>query len=139
MELAQKVVEAIGKGKDFRPLYGNELTIKQKIERIGYEIYGASMVNYLPAAEKVISSLEAAGYGGLPVCIAKTQASISDNPSRKGAPTGWKLTVRDVYVSAGAGFIVPICGQMTLMPGLPKNPAAERIDLDAEGVIRGLR
>jgi formate--tetrahydrofolate ligase len=96
-------------------------------------------VNYLPAAEKVISSLEAAGYGGLPVCIAKTQASISDNPSRKGAPTGWKLTVRDVYVSAGAGFIVPICGQMTLMPGLPKNPAAERIDLDAEGVIRGLR
>lgn len=138
-ELARKVVEAIGEGKDFRPLYGTELSIKQKIETIGYEIYGASMVNYLPAAEKVISSLEAAGYGSLPVCIAKTQASISDNPSRKGAPTGWKLTVRDVYVSAGAGFIVPICGQMTLMPGLPKKPAAERIDLDAEGIIRGLR
>lgn len=138
-ELALKVVEVIEDGKDFKFLYGTDLTIKQKIETIGYEVYGTSMVNYMPAAEKVISSLEAAGYGNLPVCIAKTQASLSDNPSRKGAPTGWKLTVRDVYLSAGAGFVVPICGQITLMPGLPKNPAAEKIDLDAEGMIRGLK
>ncbi|MFA7150161.1 MAG: formate--tetrahydrofolate ligase, partial [Candidatus Methanomethylophilaceae archaeon] len=97
------------------------------------------MVNYLPTAEKSIRMLEDAGYGSLPVCIAKTQASISDDPKRKGAPTGWKLTVKEIQISAGAGFIVPICGQMTLMPGLPKVPAATFIDMDRNGHIVGLK
>ncbi len=138
--LAKKVVETIDDSEqNFRFLYPNDISIKEKIEIIGKSIYGASMVNYLPAAEKSISKLESTGYGLLPVCIAKTQASITDDPKRKGAPTGWKLTVREVNVSAGAGFVVPICGQITLMPGLPSVPAAMRIDLDDNGRVIGLK
>jgi formate--tetrahydrofolate ligase len=138
--LAKAVVRAIGTNTSgFRFLYPPEMPVKEKIETIGRKIYGASMVNFLPAAEAAISDLMAAGYGDLPVCIAKTQASISDDPKKKGAPTGWKLTVRELYVSAGAGFVVPICGQMMLMPGLPKTPAAARMDIGPDGKILGLR
>lgn len=139
-ELATAVVRSIETRKaDFKFLYPLEMSIKEKIETIGKNIYGASMVNFLPAAEAAIKDLEREGYGELPVCIAKTQASISDDPKRKGAPTGWKLTVRELYVSAGAGFVVPICGQMTLMPGLPKKPAALGMDMDKNGKIKGLK
>lgn len=139
-ELAEKVVEVIDSTEsDFRLLYPLDKTIKEKIEIIGKTVYGAAMINFLPAAEKTIALLEANGYGGLPICIAKTQASISDDPKRKGAPTGWKLTVKEVSVSAGAGFIVPVCGQMTLMPGLPKVPAAMRMDIRGDGMITGLK
>ena len=115
------------------------MSVKEKIETIAKNIYGASIVNFLPAAVTAMCDIKAAGYDGLPVCIAKTQASISDNPKMKGAPAGWKMTVREIYVSAGAGFVVPICGEMTLMPGLPKVPAATKIDLDTSGKIVGLR
>ena len=140
IELAEAVVRTIeGKDPDFKFLYPLDMSIKEKIETIGKEIYGATMVNFLPAAESAINDLTAAGYGNLPVCIAKTQSSISDDPKRKGAPTGWKLTVRELTVSAGAGFVVPVCGQMMLMPGLPKVPAAMRMDIDADGNIEGLK
>ncbi|MFA5452105.1 MAG: formate--tetrahydrofolate ligase [Candidatus Methanomethylophilaceae archaeon] len=139
-ELAQKVIDTIDTKKaDFKFLYPLNKSIKEKIEIIGKSTYGAAMVNYLPVAEKAIERLEEEGYGNLPICIAKTQASISDDPRRKGAPTGWKLTVKEVQISAGAGFIVPICGQMTLMPGLPKVPAATRMDIDKNGHIIGLK
>lgn len=139
-ELAEKVVSTIeSKGSDFKYLYPLEMSIQEKIEVIGKNIYGASMVNFLPSAQTAICDLKAAGYDGLPVCIAKTQSSLSDDPKRKGAPTGWKLTVRELYVSAGAGFVVPICGQMMLMPGLPTVPAATRMDIDDKGKITGLR
>ena len=137
--LAKAVVKASDKKSDFKFAYPLNITVKEKIEAIGKNIYGASMVNFLPAAEAAICDLRRAGYEDLPICIAKTQASISDDPKRKGAPTGWKLTVRELYVSAGAGFIVPICGQMMLMPGLPKTPAATRMDIDKDGNITGLR
>ena len=138
--LAKAVVRTIeSERSEFRFLYPLEMSVKEKIETIGKNIYGASVVNFLPAAEAAICDLKAAGYEGLPVCIAKTQASISDDPKKKGAPTGWKLTVRELYVSAGAGFVVPICGQMMLMPGLPKTPAATRMDMDKSGKIVGLR
>jgi len=138
--LAKAVVKSIDEHKsEFEFLYPLDMTIKEKIETIGKNIYGASVVNFLPSAEAAICDLRRAGYEGLPICIAKTQASISDDPKRKGAPTGWKLTVRELYVSAGAGFVVPICGQMMLMPGLPKTPAAIRMDIDKDGKITGLR
>jgi len=137
--LAKAVVKASDKKSDFKFAYPLNITVKEKIEAVGKNIYGASMVNFLPAAEAAICDLRSAGYEDLPICIAKTQASISDDPKRKGAPTGWKLTVRELYVSAGAGFIVPICGQMMLMPGLPKTPAATRMDIDKDGNITGLR
>ena len=137
--LAKAVVKASDKKSDFKFAYPLNITVKEKIEAVGKNIYGASMVNFLPAAEAAICDLRRAGYEDLPICIAKTQASISDDPKRKGAPTGWKLTVRELYVSAGAGFIVPICGQMMLMPGLPKTPAATRMDIDKDGNITGLR
>lgn len=140
VELAEAVVRTIdSESSDFEYLYPLDISIQEKIEIIGKKIYGASMVNFLPAAQAAICDLKAAGYDTLPVCIAKTQASLSDDSKRKGAPTGWKLTVRELYVSAGAGFVVPICGQMTLMPGLPKIPAALRMDIDKDGNIVGLR
>ena len=138
--LAKAVVKTVeSKKSEFKFLYPLDISIKEKIEMIGKNIYGASVVNFMPAAEAAICDLRAAGYENLPVCIAKTQASISDDPKKKGAPTGWKLTVRELYVSAGAGFVVPTCGQMMLMPGLPKVPAATRMDMDSSGKIVGLR
>ena len=127
------------KPKDFKFLYGLDLPVKEKIETVAKKIYGADGVVYSAAAEKAIANMEAKGYGGLPVCIAKTQASLTDDSKRKGAPKGWKLNVREVWLSAGAGFIVPVCGTLTLMPGLPKVPAAMRMDLKDDGTIVGLK
>lgn len=139
-ELARKVVEIISEGKkDFRFLYDNDIPVKAKIEKIAREIYGADGVEYSPMASKTIKDLEEKGYGRLPVCIAKTQYSLSDKAELKGAPKGWMLNVREVTLSAGAGFIVPICGSIMLMPGLGSEPAAMRMDLDCEGKVIGLK
>ena len=140
VELAEKVVEVLEKPKsEFRFCYEDNLTVKQKIEAVATKIYGADGVDYSPLAEKTLAQLVDQGYGGLPVCIAKTQYSLSDNADLKGAPTGWRLNVREVNLSAGAGFIVPVCGSIMLMPGLAKEPAALRIELTDEGRIVGLK
>jgi len=140
VELATKVVELIDRGdKRFRFLYDLDIPIKAKIEKIAREIYGADGVEYSPMAMVTIKDLESKGFGGLPVCIAKTQYSLSDRPELKGAPKGWMLNVREVSLSAGAGFIVPVCGSIMLMPGFGKEPAAMRMDLTADGKIIGLR
>ncbi|MGI5964572.1 MAG: formate--tetrahydrofolate ligase [Candidatus Methanomethylophilaceae archaeon] len=139
VELAKAVTEECSKKKDFGYLYDTELSLKEKIETVASKIYGADYVSYSEAAEKTLADLEKRGFGKLPVCIAKTQASLSDNPSLKGAPKGWSLNVREVQLSAGAGFVVPVCGAMTLMPGLPAVPAAMKMDLTPEGKIIGLK
>ena len=138
-EIAKAVIDAVERPKDFKYLYGLDSTVKEKIETVAKKIYGADGVVYSAAAEKDIANIVANGYGGLPVCIAKTQASLTDDSKMKGAPKGWKLNVREVWLSAGAGFIVPVCGTLTLMPGLPKVPAAMRIDLNPDGTIVGLK
>jgi len=140
LKLANAVLETIeGGGKDFKLLYPNEAPLKEKIGSVATRIYGADGVIYSSKASKTLQDLESKGYGNLPICIAKTQYSISDVPELKGAPKGWKLNVREVTVSAGAGFIVPICGDIMLMPGLSKVPAAMRIDLTEDGRIVGLK
>lgn len=138
LELAQKVLEAAEKPSDFKPLYPLDLSIKEKVDVIAKEIYGADGVDYSDKAKKSIAEIEALGGGKLPVCIAKTQYSLSDNPKLLGRPTGFRLTVRDVSLSAGAGFTVVYTGDIMTMPGLPKKPAAENIDIDENGVISGL-
>ena len=139
-ELANKVVEVVGKGeRDFKLLYEDSASLKEKIGTIATRIYGADGVIYSGQAEKTLKDLESKGFGRLPICIAKTQYSISDTPELKGAPKGWKLNVREVALSAGAGFVVPICGNMMLMPGLSKMPAALRMNLEDDGRIRGLK
>lgn len=138
IELAKKVVEACEKPSDFAPIYPLELTIKGKIEKIAAKIYGASKVNYTTAAEKAIKEVEALGADKLPVCIAKTQYSLSDNPALLGAPKNFEITVRNVTLSNGAGFIVVYTGDIMTMPGLPKVPAAHSIDVDSNGKIVGL-
>lgn len=139
-ELAEKVVAACEKENNFAPLYPDELSIKEKIGVIAREIYGASGVNYDPAAEKEIARIEAldSSYARLPVCIAKTQYSLSDDQTRLGRPTGFELNVREVKLSAGAGFTVVLTGSIMTMPGLSKEPAAYHIDIDDDGVITGL-
>jgi formate--tetrahydrofolate ligase len=138
-ELAEAVLEAIEKGENgYHPLYRLELPIREKIETIAKDIYGADGVDYTDAAAKTIAELEEKGYGKLPVCMAKTQMSLTDDPSKKGRPRGFRINVREVRLSAGAGFIVPICGSIMTMPGLPKKPAAEVIDVDEEGHILNL-
>ncbi|MDQ2086042.1 formate--tetrahydrofolate ligase [Herbivorax sp. ANBcel31] len=137
--LAQKIVDMTKtKKSNFKPLYDTNLPIKQKIETIAKEIYGAAGVEYTPSAIKTIKKIESLGMDKLPVCMAKTQYSISDNPSLLGRPEGFKITVREIKLSSGAGFIVAITGNVMTMPGLPKTPAAEKIDLDEEGTIYGL-
>lgn len=138
IELAKKVVEACEKPSDFAPIYPLELTIKEKIEKVAAKIYGASKVNYTTAAEKAIKEVEALGADKLPVCIAKTQYSLSDNPALLGAPKNFEITVRNVTLSNGAGFIVVYTGDIMTMPGLPKVPAAHGIDVDNNGKIVGL-
>ncbi|MDR1955152.1 MAG: formate--tetrahydrofolate ligase [Candidatus Methanoplasma sp.] len=139
-ELARKVVEVIGKEKkDFKLLYEDGIALKEKIRTIATKIYGADGVVYSGPAEKTLKDLEAKGFGHLPICIAKTQYSLSDVAELKGAPKGWKLSVREVALSAGAGFVVPICGTMMLMPGLSKTPAAMKMDLTEDGKVRGLK
>lgn len=120
------------------PLYADELSIEEKIETVASEIYGAGSVVYTPAAKKAIERITALCYGNLPVCMAKNQYSLSDDPKRLGRPSGFELTVREVYVSAGAGFVVAITGTVMTMPGLPKHPAAEGIAVDETGRIKGL-
>ena len=138
IELAKAVLEALEKPCGYHPLYELELPLREKIETIGREVYGADGVDYSPAAEKTLKELEANGYANLPVCMAKTQMSISDDPAKKGRPKGYRINVREVRLSAGAGFIVPICGSIMTMPGLPKKPAAEIIDIDENGNILNL-
>ena len=137
--LAEKVVETIEKKEShFKPLYDTKLAIKDKIETIAKEIYGASGVTYDVAATKAIQRLEELGYGNLPICMAKNQYSLSDDPKKLGRPQDFSINIREVYVNAGAGFVVAITGTVMTMPGLPKKPAAEGIDVNDDGVITGL-
>lgn len=136
--LAEKVVAAAEKPSAFHPLYDLELSLKDKIAAIAQNIYGADGVMYTTAAEKAIAEIEKLGGGELPVCIAKTQYSLSDDPTRLGRPQHFQITVRDVRLSNGAGFVVVYTGDIMTMPGLPKVPAAEKIDVDADGKITGL-
>ena len=139
VELAQKVLETLEeKESHFQVLYGDELSLKEKIHAVATEIYGADGVSYAPAAEKQLRKLEELGFGELPVCMAKTQYSLSDDPALLGRPSGFQLNVREAYVSAGAGFVVVLTGAVMTMPGLPKEPAAYRIDVDDKGKITGL-
>lgn len=138
VDLAKKVVEACEKPSDFKLLYDNDLTIKEKMNRIATEIYGADKVNYTPQAKKALKDVVALGGDKLPVCVAKTQYSLSDNPALLGAPKGFDITVRDVRISNGAGFVVVYTGNIMTMPGLPKVPAANNIDVDENNVISGL-
>ena len=137
--LANKVLHTLEtKESHFKVLYDENLPIREKIEKIAAEIYGAASVTYVGTAESQIARLETLGFGNLPICMAKTQYSLSDDPSLLGRPEGFTVTVRDVYVSAGAGFIVVLTGSVMTMPGLPKNPAAFRIDVAEDGKITGL-
>ena len=138
--LAEKVVAACEKASDFAPLYPDEYSIKEKIGCIAREIYGADGVDYEPAAEKAIAEIKALdpSYARFPVCMAKTQYSLSDDMTKLGRPSGFRIHVREVRVSAGAGFIVALTGSIMTMPGLPKVPAANRIDIDDNGKITGL-
>ena len=138
VELAKEVVNLCEKENDFTFSYQSDVSIKEKIESVATKVYGGDGVNFTPAAEKQIAKLESLGFGSLPVCIAKTQYSFSDDMTKLGAPTGFKITVRSLKVSAGAGFIVVLTGDIMTMPGLPKVPAAEKIDVDENGVISGL-
>ncbi len=137
-ELAEKVAAATEKPSDFKVLYNDDLTIKEKINEIAKKIYGADGVSYTTAAQKAIAEIEKLDVKGLPVCIAKTQYSLSDDPSLLGKPQNFSITVRDARLSNGAGFVVIYTGDIMTMPGLPKIPAAEKIDVDSEGKITGL-
>ena len=112
--------------------------MKEKIEKIAHEIYGAASVTYAPAAEKALKKITEMGFSDVPVCMAKNQYSLSDDPKLLGRPENFNINIREVYVSAGAGFVVALTGAVMTMPGLPKKPAAEGIDVNADGVITGL-
>jgi formate--tetrahydrofolate ligase len=137
-ELAEVVAEAADEPSDFHYLYPDSASLKEKIETIATKVYGADGVDYDLTASRQLATYEANGYGDLPVCIAKTHLSLSSDASLKGAPTGWRLPVREVRASVGAGFIYPICGDMRTMPGLGATPAAHLIDIDANGNIINL-
>ena len=136
--LAEEVVRLCEADSDFRFAYDTELSIEEKIRAIAQKIYHADDISILPAAMKQLRQLEALGFGKLPICVAKTQYSFSDDQTLLGAPKGFTLTVRNLKVSAGAGFIVALTGDIMTMPGLPKRPAAEKIDVDSTGQISGL-
>ena len=137
--LAEAVLNTLeNKESAFAPLYSNELSLKEKIETIAKEIYGAEGVNYSDSANKQLAKLEDLGFGNLPVCIAKTQYSLSDNPALLGRPEDFRVDIREAYVSAGAGFVVVLTGAIMTMPGLPKKPAALVIDVEDDGRITGL-
>lgn len=136
--LAEAVAEAASEPSEFAFLYPAQAPIREKIETIATLVYGADGVDYSPAAARQLDTYEKNGFGGFPVCIAKTHLSLSADPALTGAPAGWRLPVREVRASAGAGFIYPICGDMRTMPGLGSHPAAERIDIDADGQVVGL-
>ncbi len=138
LELAEEVLRLTEKPNHFRMMYADEQPLREKIEAVVQEIYGGDGVDYLPAAARELDKLENLGYGCLPVCMAKTQYSLSDNPALTGWPKGFRVTVKNVRLSAGAGFVVVLTGDIMTMPGLPKVPAAEAIDVDADGRITGL-
>lgn len=139
LDLAKKVLETMKEKKShYKPLYELNLSIKEKIETIAKEIYGAEGVTYDSAAESSIKTIEALGYKELPICMAKNQYSLSDDATKLGRPTNFTISIREVYVSAGAGFVVAITGTVMTMPGLPKVPAAEGIDVNEDGMITGL-
>ena len=138
MELARKVCAAAEQPSNFHPIYAGDLPVREKIATIAKEIYGADGVTYTAQAEKALKEIAALGGDALPVCIAKTQYSLSDNAALLGRPAGFQITIRDLRLSNGAGFVVAYAGDIMTMPGLPKRPAAERIDVDASGKISGL-
>lgn len=138
-DLASKVISTIeNKSSEFKPIYDEKLSIKEKLDIIAEEIYRADGVVYTAEAEKALKEIEKLGYGNIPVCVAKTQYSLSDDPSNLGKPEGFKITVRDLKLSSGAGFVVALTGNILTMPGLPKCPAALNIDCDNSGSITGL-
>lgn len=137
--LAEKVLETLEEKKsEFHVLYEDTFSLKEKIETVAKEIYGADGVSYAASAQKQMKQLESLGFGNLPICMAKTQYSLSDDPELLGRPEGFTVNVREMYVSAGAGFVVVLTGAVMTMPGLPKEPAAVRIDVDSNGAIVGL-
>jgi len=138
IELAKEVIRLTEQPNNFRLLYGDDMPLKEKICTVAREIYGADGVDFAPAALKELDRMTELGYGNLPVCIAKTQYSFSDNPALIGRPEGFKVSVKNVRLSAGAGFVVVLTGEIMTMPGLPKVPAAEKIDIDENGRISGL-
>ncbi len=139
IELAKEVVRLANSGQaDFKVLYGDELSLKEKIETIAKNIYGAVGVNYTKEATNALKDFEKMGYGNLPVCMAKTQYSFSDDPALLGRPEGFEITIKNCRIAAGAGFVVVLTGDIMTMPGLPKVPAAEKIDVSDDGVISGL-
>ena len=139
IDLACKVLETLEqKESHFVPIYPDEMSLEGKIETVAKEIYGADGVTYSAAAKKALKRITELGFGNLPVCMAKTQYSLSDDPAKLGRPSGFEISVRDAYVSAGAGFVVALTGSIMTMPGLPKRPAAEGIDVDEKGRITGL-
>jgi len=138
VELAEAVAEAAEEPSQFRLLYPDEASLRTKIETIATQIYGAADVEYSAAAARSLDTYEKAGFGKLPICLAKTHLSLSSDPTLKGAPTGWTLPVREVRASAGAGFVYPICGEMRTMPGLGSDPAAAHIDINADDDTVGL-
>lgn len=138
LELAEAVDEATREPNEFRYLYPDEASLREKIEAVATQVYGAASVEYSPAASRSLDTYERAGFGTLPVCVAKTHLSLSADPRLKGAPTGWTLPVREVRASAGAGFVYPICGEMRTMPGLGSDPVAARVDIDENDETVGL-
>ena len=138
VELAEAIVEACEEPSSFRMLYEDDATLRQKVETIATEIYGADGVDFLPAASRHLETYERAGFGRLPVCIAKTHLSLSSDPGLKGAPHGWRLPVREARANVGAGFVYLVSGDMRTMPGLSSHPAAEKIDIDGDGNVVGL-
>jgi len=137
--LAEKLITTLEKDEShFKLLYDDTLSLNDKIETVAKKIYGAGSIKYTPAAAKQLEKLEELGYGNLPVCMAKNQYSLSDDPTKLGRPDGFELNVREVYVSAGAGFVVVLTGAVVTMPGLSKVPAAYGIDVNENGVITGL-
>lgn len=137
--LAEKVIHTLEtKESNFKPIYEDELSLKEKIETIAKEIYGADSVEFAPAADKQLAKITEMGYGNLPICMAKNQYSLSDDATLLGRPTNFKIHIREVYVNAGAGFVVALTGAIMTMPGLPKVPAANGIDVNEDGVITGL-
>ncbi len=138
VELAKKVLEALEKPADFKMIYDDNMSLTDKMNSIAKKIYGADGVDILPSAAKKIAKIEELGFANLPVCVAKTQYSLSDDPTKLGKPSDFRITVRDAYVCAGAGFVVMLTGDVMTMPGLPKTPAAFNIDVDNNGKITGL-
>ncbi len=138
IELAKAVESVFDTQKNFTLTYADDISVKEKISAVAKKIYGADGVNYLPAAEKQIAEIENLGFGKFPICVAKTQYSLSDDANKLGRPKNFSVTVREVKISAGAGFIVVLLGNILTMPGLPKRPAAEKIDITDDGIISGL-